>query len=160
MDEGAVVETAAQIGTYQFLLADDVPTEWQRPAPFLGASVTPGGKLAGAPWQAPFLVQIAHGKVQVIDPDGAAHEVLYFHFMAMKGQRFWKQLPATGKWMPCSITPCGYEQGLRTRAQAQRWWFRVRCAVAQAPHLLLPWLKKLLPAGVVRRLVIAYKRRN
>lgn len=159
MDEGAVVETAAQTGTYAFALADEVPTEWLRSEPFLGASVTPGGKLAGAPWTVPFLVQIEQGKVRVIAPDGASHEVLYFHFMAMKERRFWKQLPEAGHWTPCSITPCGYEAGLRSRKHANTWWFRVRCWIAQSPQLLFPWLNRLLPKLLLKLIVCVYKRR-
>lgn len=142
IDEGGLSETALKEGGFTFGVVTEMASEWQKAKPFLGATVQPGGTISRL--EGHFLVVHTPSKVVVYDSRAQPHEVLYFHFMGMKTQTFWRRFKSTDG-REFSFTPYGYEPRVLLPEEVSSLKFHLRSIVVQLLPRGYAWIRSLIP---------------
>lgn len=106
-DEGGFHDACVTKGSLSFFGISSIQEEWAKERCFLGATLKPGCLLHGYEHLNLFVVECGEKLVEIKEASGRSHEVIYFHFMAGKSKRFWRNY--AGEVPPSfSFTPFGY----------------------------------------------------
>jgi hypothetical protein len=157
MDEGGISETAVRAGGFSFGVVENLTEEWKKPNPFLGATARPDGSIAGV--QGWFLLHYTDGRVLLYDRNLQVHEVLYFHFMAMKTARYWRNLAKCDREQ-FSFTSYGIVPGLLDPYSMLGNRFQARCWASQFPSYVYRRVRNCIPDSIVRRIKKARRKDN
>lgn len=146
LDEG-FLEIARKLGGFRGHFVDSVREEWKKPRCFLGATICPGGRLAGANIPV-YLFHYTEGRVILYDERAKPHEMLYLHFMTMKHRKYWQAL-AEEKADDFSFTQFGAVPGLIPPESVFDWRFRTKGLWAQAPSKIYTAVHSHVPKSVI-----------
>jgi hypothetical protein len=146
-DEGGFHDACVTKGSLSFFGANSIQEEWTKERCFLGTTLKPGCLLHGFEQLASFAILCGEKRVTVIEGSGRPREVLYFHFMAGKSKRFWRNYAGEVSHS-FSFTPYGYVPRHMPASELATFHFRLNCLLSRLRSNSYKFLHHCFPRPV------------